>query len=88
MARQAVARGLELSASLPRGSQARRAAIAGYVRRLVPVIPDQNVQIVRPATASSSHFLIVVAVGTGIAVFLLLMLLMLMGAWRTKADQA
>jgi hypothetical protein len=88
IARQAVARGLELAASLPRGSQAREAAIAGYVRHLLPVVPDQNVQIVRPAAAASSHFLIVVAVATGIVVFALLMLLMLVGVWRPQADRA
>ena len=87
LARQAVASGLELAASLPRGSQARKAAIAGYVRRLVPVVPDQNVQIVRPAAAASSHFLIVVAITAGIAAFALLVLLMLMGVWPSRADQ-
>ncbi len=88
LARQAVARGLELAAGLPRGSQARKAAIAGYVRRLVPVVPDQNVQIVRPAAAASSHFLVVVAIAAGIAAIALLVLLMLMGVWRPQADQA
>jgi hypothetical protein len=88
LARQAVASGLELAASLPRGSQARKAAIAGYVRRLVPVIPDRNVQIIRPAAAASSHFLIVVAIAAGIVAFVLLVLLMLMGVWRPQTDQA
>lgn len=82
LARQAVAGGLELAARLPRDSRARRAAIAEYVRRLVPVIPDRNVQIVQSAAAESSHFLAVVGIAAAIAVLALLMLLILTGVWR------
>ena len=88
LARQAVASGLELAARLPRDSRARKAAIAEYVRRLVPVVPDRNVQIVQPATAESSHFLVVVAIAATIAVLALLMLLILTGVWRPQAGHA
>lgn len=87
LARQAVASGLELAARLPRDSRARKAAIAEYVRRLVPVIPDRNVQIVQLATAEPSHFLVVVAIAAAIAILALLVLLMLMGVWRPQAGR-
>ena len=87
LARQAVASGLELAARLPRDSGARKAAIAAYVRRIVPVLPDRNVQIVVPAATESSHFLDVVAIAAAIAILALLVLLMLTGVWRPQAGR-
>jgi hypothetical protein len=84
LARRAVAAGLDLAARLPPGSRARTAAIAAYVRRLVPVLPDRDVQIVQPAEAGSSRSLALVVVAAAIALIAILALLVLTGVWRPR----
>lgn len=82
LARRAVSAGLELAARLPSGSRARRAAIAAYVRRLVPVLPDRNVQVVHASVPGSSRSLAAVAIAAAIVVLLLLAMLMGTGRYR------
>jgi hypothetical protein len=82
--RRAVAAGLELAARPPRGSRARRAAIAAYVRRLVPVSPDTLVQIVQPAEAGSPSSL----AGVGIATVIAILALLMTGVWRPRPSHA
>jgi len=88
LARRAVTAGLELAARLPRQSRARKAAIAAYVSRLVPVLPDRDVQIVRPAEAESPRSLAVVGVAAAIALLAIVALLMVTGVWRPRPSHA